>query len=424
MSCWRLQTSACLSLFSHPGPLYHTESLCFRRPDTSFLFLDIHVVWYVIPLGLLWFFWSSRPIFVTLRSRKTKKPLFGDLRSQLQVPQHGPAPILIFPPFPFMVLTQKEYRRSAGPKSVLTMAHTESVPFVTHPALHIRDLADVHRVLEAVRLNMLPLIKRRLVPHERAQLRSGNVFVWEQSEYDDGLVRWTEGRRWSQSKMRGDCLVYEEKIGTTKEEKHARAIRRARRASDSSEPIPMPPKRKDRPAKIDGLTKQTYSVTIRMPGTAKINKWHVVAYFTARNSSLLPVVEDYEYLRNIRIPDGVFLRSSRSDTGTLEWFTRPVKMPDCSSSTRKLLSPVIRNSDPDICSNSQPSQDKELPIVLPPISPVVSPTILPPLASLGCLSSSAGTRHTSSALRKVERYHRPSTCPDDRRILERFRVVI
>jgi hypothetical protein len=45
-------------------------------------------------------------------------------------------------------------------------------------------------------LDVLPLIKRRLAAHERTQLWSGNVFVWEESEYEDGLVRWTEGRRW------------------------------------------------------------------------------------------------------------------------------------------------------------------------------------------------------------------------------------
>jgi hypothetical protein len=91
-------------------------------------------------------------------------------------------------------------------------------PYVTHPALRmsfplffaihcvlisicnadIRDVADAHKVLEAVRLNILPLIRRRLVAQERAQLRSGNVFVWEEAEDSDegGLVRWTEGRRW------------------------------------------------------------------------------------------------------------------------------------------------------------------------------------------------------------------------------------
>jgi len=60
----------------------------------------------------------------------------------------------------------------------------------------VRDAKDAHVVLEAVRLNMLPLIKRRLTASEREQLSSGNVFVWEEAENDGGLLRWTDGRRW------------------------------------------------------------------------------------------------------------------------------------------------------------------------------------------------------------------------------------
>jgi len=308
------------------------------------------------------------------------------------------------------------------------MPHAEVVPFVTHPALHIRDITDAHRVLEAVRLNILPLIKRRLAPTERAQLQSGNVFVWEESEFEDGLVRWTEGRRWSQSKMRGDCLFYEEKVGTTEEEKHAKAVRRAMKASDSSEPIPMPPKRRDRPAKADGLIKQTYSVAVQIPGVAKTKKWHVVAYFSPLHSSLLPVVEDYDYLRNIRIPNGIFVGSNRSGNGTLDWFPRPVKMPDSGSysSSQGSLSPEIRDSDlEESFLNFQPPRGTESFVVLAPISPPASPTILPPLASLGCWSPRNPTPHRYPSIpSKVGPYHYSSTCSDDRRILDRFRVVI
>jgi len=98
----------------------------------------------------------------------------------------------------------------------------------------IRDANDAHVVLEAVRLNILPLIKRRLVASERAQLKSGNVFVWEECEDSEegGLLRWTEGKRWSQSRMRGDYLFYEEKVETTQDEKDAKAARRYVSSSD------------------------------------------------------------------------------------------------------------------------------------------------------------------------------------------------
>ncbi|KAJ6481428.1 Gti1/Pac2 family-domain-containing protein [Mycena vitilis] len=327
------------------------------------------------------------------------------------------------------------------------MQYAESTPFVTHPALHIRDVTDAHRVLEAVRLKILPLIKRRLVPHERAALRSGNVFVWEESEYEDGLVRWTEGRRWSQSKMRGDCLYYEEKIEATDAEKQAKAARRALRASDSGDPIPMPPKRKDRPTKVDGLTKQTYSVAVQMPGGAGTRKWHVVAYFAveiiAREASHLPVVENYAYLRNIRIPDGIFLSSIRPQAGggPFDWVSRPQDQcgrgsPSSSSSTQGSVSPVIRSNDSDSYFRPRtPPGDDSSPIslTLPPISYATSRITLPPLASLGCLSPRipAGVRasneHPSSYSGVRSRpcyYGSTSTGSDDRRTLDRFRVVI
>jgi Gti1/Pac2 family transcription factor len=68
---------------------------------------------------------------------------------------------------------------------------------VSHlPSTDIRDARDAHIILEAVRLNILPLITRRLSSTEREQLCSGNVFVWEEAEFKGGLERWTDGRRW------------------------------------------------------------------------------------------------------------------------------------------------------------------------------------------------------------------------------------
>lgn len=95
-----------------------------------------------------------------------------------------------------------------------TLLHSQNPAFVTHPALRmslklfsrcgvkaysskdIRDAHDAHVVLEAVRQNVLPLIKRRLLASEREQLQSGHVYVWEEAQDDGGLLRWTDGRRW------------------------------------------------------------------------------------------------------------------------------------------------------------------------------------------------------------------------------------
>ncbi|CAG8675390.1 16790_t:CDS:2, partial [Acaulospora colombiana] len=121
----------------------------------------------------------------------------------------------------------------------------------------IRTAQDAHRVFEAVRQGILPLIRRRLSPSERDLLASGQVFVWEEaptgaaagdeiSQTTSGLERWTD-----------------EKVQTTAEERQAKADRRARKASSSdSQSLPghlLPIRRQDRPSKPDGLTKQTYS---------------------------------------------------------------------------------------------------------------------------------------------------------------------
>lgn len=60
----------------------------------------------------------------------------------------------------------------------------------------MRDGRDAQVILEAVRLNILPLIKRRLLASERDEIQSGHIYVWEEAQDDGGLLRWTDGRRW------------------------------------------------------------------------------------------------------------------------------------------------------------------------------------------------------------------------------------
>jgi hypothetical protein len=73
----------------------------------------------------------------------------------------------------------------------------------THTRLHVRDARDAHTVFEAVRLGLLRPVTRRLNEVERSMyITSGAIFVWEESDDDLGLKRWTDGRVWSQSRMR------------------------------------------------------------------------------------------------------------------------------------------------------------------------------------------------------------------------------
>lgn len=73
----------------------------------------------------------------------------------------------------------------------------------THPRLHVRDTRDAQTVLEAVRRGLLKPVSRRLNEMERSMyIQSGSIFVWEESDDELGLKRWTDGKMWSQSRMR------------------------------------------------------------------------------------------------------------------------------------------------------------------------------------------------------------------------------
>jgi len=60
----------------------------------------------------------------------------------------------------------------------------------------VRDAHDAQIVLEAVRREILPIIRRRLLSNEREDLKSGHIYVWEEAQDEGGLLRWTDGRRW------------------------------------------------------------------------------------------------------------------------------------------------------------------------------------------------------------------------------------
>ncbi|KAG9101890.1 hypothetical protein FRC06_002504 [Ceratobasidium sp. 370] len=178
----------------------------------------------------------------------------------------------------------------------------------THPNLHIRTAHDAHLVFEAVRRGLMPMITHRLSAADRDLLRSGEVFCWEEADYKGGLERWTDGRKWSQSRMREPFLFYTENVMMTPEEKEAKAARRARKPSDLRERTkPSTFRRQDRPAKPDGLTKQTYSAWVTLPGTTTPRKWHLTAYFTSNDYHGLPTVEHDQILSQLTVPPNVYV---------------------------------------------------------------------------------------------------------------------
>ncbi|KAJ7289499.1 Gti1/Pac2 family-domain-containing protein [Mycena rebaudengoi] len=309
-----------------------------------------------------------------------------------------------------------------------------SVPSLTHPRLQIRNCTDAQVLLEAVRLKVLPLIKHRLAEHERAELQSGNVYVWEESDDQSSLCRWTDGRRWSQSRTRGDCLFYQEKIEMTFEEKQAKAARRwglcitarylvhffsysrALKASDLPVNIPSPCRRTHRPSKVNGLTKQTYTANVRMLDSGEIRKWHIVAYYTDNDLPRLPTVDDFDYLRRIRIPDGIYASSHtfKSNNNTACERTPPPDeekshngLEELSTSFQITVWPHTKFTDAVL----------PRPTASGPIAP--GDVKLPPLSSIGPFSKWR-PRHRGA----VRAPPHISICSEDRKTLNKFRIVI
>lgn len=105
----------------------------------------------------------------------------------------------------------------------------------------ILTLQDALLVLEATRLNILPKVKRRLNDVERKHITAGSVFAWNETEC--GMKRWTDGKNWLASKVKGPFLTYQEHDDT-------------------------------RNVKPNGLVKQSFSLT-----TKQNEKLHLIAYY-------------------------------------------------------------------------------------------------------------------------------------------------
>ncbi|KAF7295395.1 hypothetical protein MIND_01079100 [Mycena indigotica] len=185
----------------------------------------------------------------------------------------------------------------------------------THPRLHVRNAHDAHVVFEAVRQGFLRPITRRLDEKEKSVLiRSGAVFVWEESENASGLKRWTDGRLWSQSRMREPYLFYDEKLGDEPEPSSFQTFRFVNgptRGVASSSAV----SHQERSANIHrGLVKQAYSAWVVVRPNTLPRKWHIVAYFIHQDLPLIPTVDQDICLRSIIVPNGLYRTGKARDS--------------------------------------------------------------------------------------------------------------
>jgi len=242
----------------------------------------------------------------------------------------------------------------------------------THPRLHIRDRADAHKLFEAVRLGLLPAVTRRLNDAERvAHIKSGSVFVWEQSDKPMGLKRWTENLHWSASRMREPFLFYDEKQpiterGTSPSREHYRFVSEA--GSRLQRPSPSM-SHLDRSAACPpaGLVKQAYSSWVLVAPNQPPKKWHITAYFTYKDLPYLPNIDYIPSINNIHVPEGMYRSGKAKFKPTVSESNTPYNNSNAKAVTKfwKSPSPVPLPSSPELssnesdCSYSLPSTDSD-----------------------------------------------------------------
>lgn len=73
---------------------------------------------------------------------------------------------------------------------------------------YIQNYEEAVLMVHTTRLGYLVPVTQRLRMEEREGLRSGDIFVFIESE--NGMKRWTDGKIWSPSKIIGQFLLYKE----------------------------------------------------------------------------------------------------------------------------------------------------------------------------------------------------------------------
>ncbi|OAX37913.1 hypothetical protein K503DRAFT_203522 [Rhizopogon vinicolor AM-OR11-026] len=157
--------------------------------------------------------------------------------------------------------------------------------------VRIRSTRDAHKIFYAVQLRMLPMITRRLDADERLALCSGCIYAWEErgphTEITGlGIERFTEGRRWSPSRVRDEFLFYYEKYTPPADANHSG------------------PSDKQPPRDWDPLVKQTYSVWVDTDKGRR--KWHLTAYFTQATVDELGTIDNIPGVADLVVPEGTF----------------------------------------------------------------------------------------------------------------------
>lgn len=145
---------------------------------------------------------------------------------------------------------------------------------------HVSNSHDAILIFEACRLGILNRVQRRLSDQERKQIRSGSIFVWEESEA--GMQRWTDSKIWGPSRVSGPFLMYREM-----ETRNSSSGGASSATSGPSSSSPAPGQRTptsesalnmERYSEVPGgLIKQSYSLVVTSTGS----RLHLICYYSS-----------------------------------------------------------------------------------------------------------------------------------------------
>ncbi|KAL0576345.1 hypothetical protein V5O48_005643 [Marasmius crinis-equi] len=185
--------------------------------------------------------------------------------------------------------------------------------------VRIRSTTDAHKIFYAVQRGALRMITRRLDADERLALTSGCVYAWEErgphTEITGlGIERFTEGRRWSPSRVRdvGHHLVTVADDALTSFLKEF-LFYYEKYSPDPGQSSNNSGEKQHPPRDWDPLVKQTYSVWVETEKGKR--KWHLTAYFTQATVDQLGTVDDIQDVGSLSVPEGHF-KSTRVKKGS------------------------------------------------------------------------------------------------------------
>ncbi|KAL2022297.1 hypothetical protein VTK56DRAFT_5695 [Thermocarpiscus australiensis] len=272
---------------------------------------------------------------------------------------------------------------------------------------------DALLVVEGCLRGYLNHVPRRPYPAERDELmRSGNIFVYEENA--SGVKRWTDGIKWSPSRVHRDYLVYREVLekgppqanGSPKDKEDADSGK-TRSASRKSRPRPDPARAQMmeelRPyvgALLDSYEFKPESLIKKSLTVNYGNEvHHVVSYYTLGDVTsgrlkrvrtydprLSTIVPRAELFKDQRFPEVVFddcnagatedwrvwYRSNRLE----EKFTVPLPLPSPGGEPQDMASETPGPSSQDPSMNFLVEDDGSRLQQMPPLNPTFHPQLL------------------------------------------------